>query len=249
MKEKMFDLSWEITGDHIRLEQDSGIGEVHVIGLHKVQLKLLAEQAGLLNPVTDAQTTCSACVTLERRLRTVTEKLKDVAQNSGYRTEIFERCGNGYEYLAILDNVVSLADEFLKDVGNAGPLIMYAQSCPADAGGDDLMFHLEIVCDEDDATINLYQTQTQGSGGSDEHIVLHPLQACWLGRRLLAMVRNENSEAITVTPQAIAEAPKPGRPPTGEAQSNAERQQAFRDRKAADGKAGASQTLPLALDR
>ncbi|MBK9522878.1 MAG: hypothetical protein IPO13_14925 [Rhodocyclaceae bacterium] len=246
MTEKMYDLSWKIDGDNIRLKQDAGIDEVHVIDLHPAQLKLLAEQAGLLNLATGSQSTSSAFVTLERRFRIVTEKLKDVVENVGYRQEIFEQCGSGMEYLTILDSVVTLADEFLKDVGNAGPPTMPAQSFPSDAG-DDLMFHLEVVCDEGDATINLYQTQVQGSGGSDEHIVLHPLQAAWLGRRLLAMTRNENTEAITVTPPATAETPKLGRPPTGEAQSNAERQQAYRDRKANEKQAGATESAPFAL--
>lgn len=48
MKEKVFDLSWEITGDHIRLEQDDGCGEVNTIDLHTAQLKLLTERAGIV---------------------------------------------------------------------------------------------------------------------------------------------------------------------------------------------------------
>lgn len=46
--EKIYDLAFEIEGENIRLEQDAGIGEIHVIDLHMIHLRLLAERAGLL---------------------------------------------------------------------------------------------------------------------------------------------------------------------------------------------------------
>lgn len=112
--EKMYDLAFSIDDQNIRLEQDSGIGEVHVIDLHPVQLRLLAERAGLLEPI---------------------------------------------------------------------PLI---QRYPFIIDGEDEMQHLQIDCDED-GTFHLYQTQIRGMGGSDEHLILHPTQAAWLGARLLSL--------------------------------------------------------------
>lgn len=48
MMDRMYDLSWEIAGDTIQLEQDAGYGEVSRVDLHTCQLRLLAERAGLL---------------------------------------------------------------------------------------------------------------------------------------------------------------------------------------------------------
>lgn len=51
--EKMYDLGIEFLDDgQINLEQDAGCGEVHRVTLHQVQLRLLAERAGLLEPAT-----------------------------------------------------------------------------------------------------------------------------------------------------------------------------------------------------
>lgn len=51
------------------------------------------------------------------------------------------------------------------------------------------MHHLQVAHD-DDGTVHLYQTQLRGMGGSDEHVILHPTQAAWLGARLLAIARS-----------------------------------------------------------
>ena len=48
--EKMYDLSFDIDGESINLEQDSGCGKMAYIKLHPCQLRLIAEKAGILNP-------------------------------------------------------------------------------------------------------------------------------------------------------------------------------------------------------
>jgi hypothetical protein len=226
----MFDLNVErLDGGTIRLQQNDYAGEAATIDLHPCQLRHIAERAGLLTPATPGN-----CSTLERRFRIVADQLAEFALNNGFRVDLMERCADGFYYLAKLDAVVTLADEFLTDLGITGQ----TQSIPAEGGGDE-MPSLEVVRG-DDGTIYLNQTRLEGMGGSDESIELHPVQAAWLGARLLALTSNEKSPAISVT---ASEAPKRGRPSTGEAMSNAERQRAHRARQA-----GAAETLPLALE-
>lgn len=114
--EKMLDLAFEIYGNGtIALEQVAGSLEGPAyIDLHPMQLRMLAERAGLLEPVP-----------------------------------------------------LPTAAPYLIDGGNE-------------------FQHLQIEQDED-GTVNLYQTQIHGMGGSDEHLILHPTQAAWLGARLLAL--------------------------------------------------------------
>ena len=50
MMAKIFDLSYEIDGDAIELEQDAGCGEINRICLHPIHLRMLAEQTGLVAP-------------------------------------------------------------------------------------------------------------------------------------------------------------------------------------------------------
>ncbi len=58
----------------------------------------------------------------------------------------------------------------------------------ADNDVGDEMHHLAVEMD-DDGAIHLYQTQISGIGDSDEHVILHPAQAAWLGARLLFLTR------------------------------------------------------------
>ena len=246
MSVPMFDLTYAQDADGtIRLEQRDYCGESSIIDLHPAQLRHIAESAGLLVPAAPGN-----CSTLERRFRIVAGQLAEFALDDVYRTEILERCADGLYYLTKLDAVVTLADEFLTDLGITGQ----NQSIPAD-GGCDEMPNLRIERD-DDGTIYLCQTQLSGMGGSDEEIELHPVQARWLAAQLLGAVgqkttttkktndaeglSNGNSRINTVT---ASEAPKRGRPATGIAMSNAERQKAHRARQAV-----AAETLPLALD-
>jgi hypothetical protein len=45
---KIPDIAFEVDGDYINLEQDSGCGEVDYVQLHKLHLRYLAEQSGIL---------------------------------------------------------------------------------------------------------------------------------------------------------------------------------------------------------
>lgn len=68
------------------------------------------------------------------------------------------------------------------------PMVSMPGYMIADDDDGDEMQHLAIEAD-DDGPIHLYQTRVSGMGGTDEHVILHPTQAAWLGVRLLAFVR------------------------------------------------------------
>lgn len=69
---KVWDLAWSVDGDTIELEQEAGIGEVHCMTLHRMHLRQLATEAGLLNGDPDAWRLVE---TLGRRLRTLADRI------------------------------------------------------------------------------------------------------------------------------------------------------------------------------
>lgn len=67
------DLSFEIEGDTIDLEQSTGCGEVDRIRLHRIQLKHLAELAGIV------QATSPSAEVLTRRMRALRGRIEHLA--------------------------------------------------------------------------------------------------------------------------------------------------------------------------
>lgn len=51
MMTKIDDLAFEIEGDKVTLEQDAGCGEVHMVTLHAIHLRHLAESMGMVKTV------------------------------------------------------------------------------------------------------------------------------------------------------------------------------------------------------
>jgi hypothetical protein len=102
----------------IHLEQQSGVGDPNVIHLHPAQLRHVAEMFGLVAPHYPASHRSSM---VERRLRKLTDKIVDFADNTSMREDIVYRCGDGIEYLTLLDTIVDLALEFIEDLGEAEP--------------------------------------------------------------------------------------------------------------------------------
>jgi hypothetical protein len=95
-----------------------------VIELHPIQIRLLAERAGLLRHEPDA----GRVPDLERRLGVLAVKLMDFACDTYTRKEIIERCGSGFEILAKLDGIVDLAVEY--GYGGLTPEILQDQEQP-----------------------------------------------------------------------------------------------------------------------
>jgi hypothetical protein len=71
-------------------------------------------------------------------------------------------------------------------VGLASPSVPAGWANQVDVGPD-WMDNLDVTRDDDDGTVTISQTQISGMGGSDNRLTLHPIQAAWLGARLLAM--------------------------------------------------------------
>lgn len=69
---KILDLSYEVHGETINLEQDAGTGEVHRIDLHPMHVSLLAAELGLMQGDADAR---RRVATLERRLRVLLDRI------------------------------------------------------------------------------------------------------------------------------------------------------------------------------
>lgn len=155
-------------GDTLMLRQIDHSGNEAAIALHVSQLGHLAERAGLVG----------VGGTAARRFRTVADKLSALARAEYYRSEIAERCGMGGDFLTELDAVCDLADEFLRDLGNADAMQM-----PANLDGPDEMATLSVDVEEGGAVL-VSQTRLAGMGGTDACIELHPIQAAWLGAKL-----------------------------------------------------------------
>ena len=91
----------------IHLEQQSGCDEPNVIHLHPEQLLFIARQLCGMKPETAGKV-----AELERRIAVLTDRLQSFGCNEMFRSELIERCGHGFEYLAKLDAVLDLALEF-----------------------------------------------------------------------------------------------------------------------------------------
>ena len=117
MMVKIFDLSFEIDGDAIELEQDAGCGEVNRICLHPVHVRLLAEQTGLLAPSSNIEADATIA-RLSRHLRTLHDRIDRLDD------WIRQKAENGREDLEA-ESIFSyatweLSSSFIEDlVGNA----------------------------------------------------------------------------------------------------------------------------------
>lgn len=106
--EKMYGLAIElIEGGGLRLTQQDGINDPDTIDLHPVQIRLIAERAGLLRHEPDA----ARVPDLERRIAVLADRLQDFVCSRQIRTSILE-CGDGFELIAKLDGILDLALEF-----------------------------------------------------------------------------------------------------------------------------------------
>lgn len=75
---KLFDLSFEIDGDTINLEQDAGCGTVDRIALHRLHVAHIAEQMGIVKAPPDAEA-AQTIATLTRRLLVLRDRVDHLA--------------------------------------------------------------------------------------------------------------------------------------------------------------------------
>lgn len=101
--ERIEQLSFNIEGDVIYLEQESGLGTTQRISFHAIHLRHLAEKMG----------GCSSQVKeLERRIAVLCCKIEELVCDEHMRKEICERIGYGFEFLSSLDALYDLALEY-----------------------------------------------------------------------------------------------------------------------------------------
>lgn len=107
MINRFYDLTFIQQADgSIRLTQ-SDQGEDYVIDAHREQILFVARQLCGMKPQT-----ADTVAELERRLAVLTDKLQYIVCNAAFRSDLLERCGDGFEYLAKLDAILDLALEF-----------------------------------------------------------------------------------------------------------------------------------------
>lgn len=113
MMTKIYDLAYEVNGDTINLEQDSGCGEVSRIDLHPIHLRLLAEEAGILAPSSNIE----ADRTIARLCRQMRVLFQRIDQLDDWLNQSAQR---GHEDLDMETNYSfatwELANEFITEL-------------------------------------------------------------------------------------------------------------------------------------
>ena len=123
---KIEDLSYEIDGDTITLEQDGGCGEVDRIQLHRLHLRHLAGLAGLLqapSPSTEA---------LARRMRVLRGRIDHLADWLTNKSD-HKHADLTYE-LTYATATADIADEFCEGL-DLSPSIELVELEPAQRTG------------------------------------------------------------------------------------------------------------------
>lgn len=107
MNNRFYDLTFIQQADgSIRLTQ-SEHGEDYIIDLHPEQVLFIARRlCGMTSHAAEQ------AQELERRIAVLTDKLQSLVCNKAFRTDLIERLGDGFAYLAKLDGLLDLALEF-----------------------------------------------------------------------------------------------------------------------------------------
>lgn len=115
--QKIPDLAWAIDGTVVRLEQDAGMGDVVVIDLHPMHVRLLASELGLLKGDPDAWRRVEI---LERRLRLLAERIAELDDRLWAVPVCPPGSRNDDPDLYFSDATRVLAAEFVADLPAAG---------------------------------------------------------------------------------------------------------------------------------
>jgi len=108
MNPRFQDLNYcQLDGGTIRLEQIGYTGEATIIDAHPEQLLFVARRLCGMKQETAAQV-----VDLERRIAVLADKLQNIVSDRAFRSDLIERIGDGFEYIAKLDALLDLAMEF-----------------------------------------------------------------------------------------------------------------------------------------
>jgi hypothetical protein len=114
MIERMYDLKIEAMPDGLtRLEQDSG-GETVIIDLHPVQIRLLAERAGLYANTQPAVTNAH-----RRRFMALYGRIEEFYSCESFFDDIFDRIADGPEMWLHIRTIYEMAEEIASDLADA----------------------------------------------------------------------------------------------------------------------------------
>ena len=105
--EKMHQVSFGLTDETIRLEQQSGLDEPDVIHLHPEQLKFITRRLTGMKEASAVQV-----AELERRLSVLTAGLAEFVCDSSIRSEMLDNCPAEFDFIERLDGLLNLAWEF-----------------------------------------------------------------------------------------------------------------------------------------
>lgn len=110
---RIFDLAYEIDGESVQLEQDTGCGEIDRIALHPVHVQLLATELGMLRGDQDAWRRVEA---LERRLHILKDRIA-VLDDMLWSTPVYPLGSNSADPQCVYsDATLTLAEEWCVDL-------------------------------------------------------------------------------------------------------------------------------------
>lgn len=121
MKEQFYDLNIETLYDGtIRLEQRGYCGESAILDLHPTQVAYIADSlsANVLERVqTQPNWAMERIATLERRLLWLRDRFEEC--NAALPSDMYERCGDAFEFGAWLMASMDVSNEFCADFPDA----------------------------------------------------------------------------------------------------------------------------------
>ncbi len=110
----MHDVSIEINNGLWRLQQSDGMDDYSIIDLHPVQIRLLAEHAGLL--AAPSMPLNGLSTSHVRRLKALHERIEELYFNDSLTSEIMKCCGDGFEIMNHLRAMHEQAQELVNDI-------------------------------------------------------------------------------------------------------------------------------------
>lgn len=112
--EHMHDLSIELNDGLWRLQQSDGMDEHSIIDLHPVQIRLLAEHAGLLAAPSMPLNSLSASHV--RRINALLKRIEELYFNDSLTSEIMKCCGDGFMVMNHLRTIHEQAEELVAEI-------------------------------------------------------------------------------------------------------------------------------------
>ena len=118
--EQMHDLTINLNDGLWRLQQSDGMDDYSIIDLHPVQIRLLAEHAGLLAAPSMPLNNLSASHV--RRINALLKRIEEFYFNDSLTSKIMKCCGDGFEVMNHLRAIHEQAEEIAADIEDSEPI-------------------------------------------------------------------------------------------------------------------------------